>query len=152
MSRIPSTLIDRLELPFLIGIQDQKLMLDRIRKQTALGMSTIAAGGQNGVAVATTPTTAANTSHAAEDDQSLSNRCVTNNYYVNQDTGAATQPTPSAAPAQPTHWGRIPAWVTVLLIAVGVAVAGLLWWLYTHPAQPATLPVQPTQNVRLRIW
>jgi hypothetical protein len=134
MNRLPSIIADRMELPWLVMLQDQKVTLSRLRKQQANGMATIAAGGPNGVAIATTPTTAANTS--AAEDEAIHNRCSTNNYYLNQDAG------PGVNQPQPNHYSRIPGWVIVSLL-VGVIGAAVIWWALTHPPQPAPLPANP---------
>lgn len=132
---IPSALLDRLELPFLVGLQDQKSLLARVRRQTEQGVQALMPG-QNGtvpVSTATTPTTAANTSTALEDDNGIVNRSPTINYYLGQEVAG-----PQLQPAQ--QRSNPSAWIPVLLIA-GVVGAAVLWWLYTHPVQSAPLPV-----------
>jgi len=153
VNRLPGTIVDRMELPFLIGLQDQKLVLDRIRKQTQAGMKVIAAGGQNGVAVAMTPATAAQTSSATEDDQAINNRCTTTttNYYLSQDPAVAPSPNGQPTPVGPTpiappapsrskaDWW--PFALLALLLLLCLAAGGWAWYLVTHPGPTPVNPV-----------
>jgi len=131
--RLDSSLRDQLELGYLSGLQDQRAVLERVRRQTDSGMETIASNKRPMPATATTPGVSASTSTAREDDLGIANRCVTNNYNYE-------------VPREPQEYrgNGLPAWALVLLLAGVLGLAGA-WWLYTHWPQP--VPSQPNTPI-----
>ena len=110
-------LLDRLELSFLSGLQDQREVQQRVREGTRIGLGMATANGQ--------------TRPAEVDDMGITNRSPTiHNHYQ---SAPIVEPTPPPAPvAKPVNpWPWIAFIATVLALASGWAV-----WTLGHQAKP----------------
>ena len=119
-----SVLLDRLELSFLNGLQDQREVQQRVREGTriGLGMANATANGQ--------------TRPAEPEDMGIVNRSPTiHNHY--QSAPVVEPAPPQAKPVNPWPW--IALIITVLALASAWAV-----WQLGHQPQP-TKPVNPGQ-------
>ncbi len=140
---------DIVELEYLSGLQKQRQLQSRIEKQQATGMAALMEhhlnGTNPGMPTATTPTTAANTSTALEDDQAIHNRCnwINHNYYqdapreeIREDIDKRKpSPSPAPSPQQSTWSGWF--WPAMILLLALILITGAIWWALTHPATPA---------------
>lgn len=139
MSRIDPSLRDVYELNFLSSLQDQRIVLDRVRHQTKDGMTAIA-NGQAMPTSASSPGTSASTSTANEDDNAIYNRSPTINHNYYHDNGqppSPIQPQP-LPPYQPTPSAN-PWWLLIPLVLLVLASGLVLGWLFSR--QPVTIPV-----------
>ncbi len=150
--KLPAQLRDQYEINMLSGIQDQRGFLHRVDKRNAAGINAIANGKRPGMPEATTPTTAANTSTAIEDDLAIFNRCNYTTHVYNQEAQREEirediDKRPLPAPRPQRQSASIPAWLlpAILLLIALCLIAGAIWWALTHQT-PVKQPTDPGEN------
>jgi hypothetical protein len=153
---VDETIRDIVELEYFNGLQKQRQLQSRIEKQQATGMAALMEHHLNGtnpsMPSATTPTTAANTSTALEDDQAIHNRCnwINHNYYqdapreeIREDIDKRPQPPPQPSPAPQSSGVPGWVWIVVLLAIMTLMALAALWYALTHPSPVVTPPGPP---------
>jgi hypothetical protein len=180
MNRIDGTIRDMMELPFLVGVQDQFELLRTVRDRNKLGISqmmaqrnqanemAISTVGENGT-VPATASTPGSSAAATEEDGSIKSRCrethTHHNYY---NTAPPTPPTPPSQvvvepfpvppPVYPQARG-VPVWMVVVLILLALSLAGVAagaaWWLATRPTPATPTPpanvIQPGDDLHIKV-
>src|SRR5580698_3705734 len=136
-------LLDRLELSFLNGLQDQRVMQSQVRANTQAGLQAMRSSGMP-AATATTPTSSNGASTTEEADAgSIINRSPTINHNYYPQAPIQAQPTPAPVPApQPTS--KLSPWWLVVPALIALAGATYLLWPKPTPATtPTTAPAKP---------
>lgn len=133
-------LLDRLELGYLSGLQDQRVVQDRVRGQMTAGLNLIRSSGMPAAATATPST---NGAAPADDGMGgiISRSPTTNNHNHYHLAPVEPQPAPTATVAA-NPWP----WIFASTLVIVAALSGA-WWLGRERQAPvATIPsVQPGQ-------
>jgi hypothetical protein len=142
VNHVPSVMLDRLELGYLSGLQDQRAVTARMNAQQAMGMRHLM-GRANGVmpGAAPDPQTAELDDDAAG---SIINRSpVVNNHYYTQAPAPPGAPViieqPQPAP-QPGAVGRRASWLWLLLVPLLLGLGALAWYLWPKPSPTPANP------------
>jgi hypothetical protein len=158
---IDGTIRDRMELPFLVGLQDHHSLLRRVTKNTQRGIERMMENGMPAQA-STTGTNAA----ASEEDAAILNRCrIIHNHNYTKEQAPTTpcgpvviEPFPVPPPQYPQARG-VPVWMVVVLILLALSLAGVAagatWWLAARPTPatptPAPSGIQPGDDLHIKV-
>jgi hypothetical protein len=141
---VNGVLLDRLELSFLSGLQDQRVVQNRVRSQTQAGIEAMRNSGMP-AAASTAPSSNGTGPTEEADAGGIINRSPTTHYHYYQQATAPPPPTlvvePQPAPA-PARSGLSPWWL-LLLVPLLLGAGALAWYLW--PKTTPT-PVAPPPN------
>ncbi len=146
---------DRLELDSLVGVQNQKSILDQTQANWRAGIATIKSdidAMSPTTTFASSPSPAASSNGTGETSAedatggAIINRSPTTNYHYYQQPSSVAPATPVPTPAVPGKTGLSPWW---LVIPAALMLGGLAWYFWPKPTPQQ--PQRPESDYRISV-